>query len=172
LFSNIYLGILDDFMKRELKCRRYGRYVDDAYVVASSKSELYDIVPKVRQFLRDRLELELNEDKVSVADAYKGVEFLGAYIKPYRTYSSSRSLRRMQGRIKSLDWFERPCRIQARVNSLLGVLSHYDSYQVRKVLVYEGMLREYGVVSDDCCRFYPDFLKFQRFQKTKIGVAR
>ena len=155
LFSNVYLGVLDNFMKRELKCRRYGRYVDDAYVVSSSKEELYDIVPMVRQFLADELELELNEDKVRVIDAYKGVEFLGAFIKPYRTYPATRSLHRMRGRMKSLDWSERPNRTQARVNSILGVLSHYDCYQMRKVLVHESKLREHGKVSEDCLKFYP-----------------
>ena len=32
LFSNVYLGELDDYMKRVLRCRHYGRYVDDFYV--------------------------------------------------------------------------------------------------------------------------------------------
>ena len=159
LFSNIYLGIFDDFMKRGMKCRHYGRYVDDAYVVASSKEELCGIVPQARDFLRDELELELNEEKVRVIDAYKGVEFLGAYVKPYRTYPSSRTLHRMRGRMKSLDWRERPRRIQARVNSMLGGLSHYDCYQMRKVLAWQGRLREFGDVSDDCLRFYPNVLR-------------
>ena len=160
LFSNIYLGALDDFVKRELKCRHYGRYVDDAYVVASSKEELYGIVPRIRDFLREELELELNEDKVCVIDAYKGVEFLGAYVKPYRTYPSMRSLRRMRGRMKSLDWSGDPHRIQAKVNSMMGVLSHYDCWHERKVLVWKAGLRDYGRVTDDCLRFYPDVLKF------------
>ena len=172
LFSNIYLGMLDDFMKRELMCRHYGRYVDDAFVVSSSKEELYGIVPQVRKFLRDKLELELNEDKVRVVDAYKGVEFLGAYVKPYRTYPSTRSLRRMRGRMKSLDWMERPRRIQARVNSMMGALSHYDCYQLRKVLAYQSRLCEYGEVSDDGLRFIPDTLRIQKFQTNRRGCEK
>ena len=158
LFSNIYLGAFDDFMKRELKCRHYGRYVDDAYVVASSKEELWSIVPKAREFLRDELELELNEAKVRVIDARRGVEFLGAYVKPYRTYPANKALRRMRGRLKSLDWSEGPDKTQARVNSTLGVLSHYDCWHVRKVLTWEARLRERGRVTDDCLRFEPDRL--------------
>ena len=158
LFSNIYLGALDDFMKRELKCRHYGRYVDDAYVVGATKEELFAVVPKVRDFLRDELELELNETKVCVIDAYKGVEFLGAYVKPYRTYPSNRSLKRMRGRMKSLDWQEGSRQLQSRVNSMLGVLSHYDCWHVRKVLVWQAGLRRRGRVTDDCLKFYPDVL--------------
>ncbi len=155
LFSNIYLGVFDDFMKRELKCRHYGRYVDDAFVVGSSRAELYGIVPYARRFLREKLDLELNENKVRVVDAYKGVEFLGAFIKPYRTYPSMRSLHRMRGRMKSLDWNENPGLIQSRVNSMMGVLSHYDCYLMRKVMVYQSKLRAFGEVSEDCLRFYP-----------------
>ena len=161
LFSNVYLGALDDFMKRELKCRHYGRYVDDVYVVAPSKEELYGIVPKARAFLRDELDLELNEDKVRVVDAYKGVEFLGAYVKPYRAYPASRTLKRMRGKMKSLFPAESPRKAQARVNSMLGVLSHYDCWHVRKVLAWEAGLRKYGRVTDDCLRFYPDALGFR-----------
>ena len=156
LFSNIYLGALDDFMKRELKCRHYGRYVDDAFVVGESKEGLYAVLPRVRDFLRDELELELNERKVRVTDAYKGVEFLGAYVKPHRTYPSTRSLRRMRGRMKSLDWREGAQKVQARVNSMLGVLSHYDCYLKRKVLVYEAGLRKCGRVTEDCLKFEPE----------------
>ena len=170
LFSNIYLGSLDDFMKRELKCRHYGRYVDDAFVISSSKEELYGIVPRVREFLRHELELELNENKVRVVDAYKGVGFLGAFVKPYRTYPATRTLRRMRGRMKSLFPadatsaslpVERPQRVQARVNSMLGVLSHYDCWHIRKVVTWQAGLRRFGKVTDDCLRFYPDTLRFQ-----------
>ncbi len=125
--------------------------------------------PRVRKFLRDELELELNKDKVRVVDAYKGVEFLGAFIKPYRTYPVTRTLRRMRGRLKSLDWSERPKRIQARVNSMLGVLSHYDCWQVRKVLAWEWRLRKFGEVTDDCLRFYPDMLKFMAGSRRRDG---
>ena len=166
LFSNVYLGAFDDFMKRDVKCRHYGRYVDDAYVVASTKEELYDIVPKARSFLREALELELNEKKVLAVDAYKGVEFLGAYVKPYRTYPARRSLKRMRGRMKALDWSEHPNRIQARVNSMLGVLSHYDCWHMRKLLVWETRLRQFGKVTDDCLRFYPDRLQL-RLQRNR-----
>jgi hypothetical protein len=39
LFSNIYLSALDDFVKRELKIRHDGRYVDDFYIVGNSRDK-------------------------------------------------------------------------------------------------------------------------------------
>ena len=71
--------------------------------------------------------------------------------------------------MKSLDWSERPDRVQARVNSMQGVLSHYDCYQIRKVLVFQGRLRDFGEVSEDCLRFYPDMLTFKNNQAKKLG---
>lgn len=112
----------------------------------------------------------ISKYKVRIINAYKGVEFLGAYLKPYRTYPSTKSLRRMRGRMKTLDRSERPQRIQARVNSMLGVLSHYDCYQMRRLLVYKGRLRDMGEVSKDCLRFYPDRLRILRGE-TKFGGA-
>ena len=167
LFSNVYLGAFDDFMKRELKRRHYGRYVDDSFVVAPTKEELWAIVPKARAFLHDALVLELNEKKVRVINAYHGVEFLGAFVKPWRTYPANRALRRTRGRMNSLfpavgngrpPMSEDPRCVQARVNSMLGVLSHFDCWHIRKAIVHKARLRRHGRVTDDCLKFYPDVL--------------
>lgn len=136
----------------------------------------YDITLKPEEMPAEEGYEEWTKDvpveMASRADANRGVEFLGAYVKPYRTYPSTRSLCRMRGRMKSLDWSERPSRIQARVNSMLGTLSHYDCWHMRKVLVWQGGVREFGEVSDDCLRFYPDELKLQRFQTRASGGTR
>ena len=172
LFSNVYLGALDDFMKRELKCRHYGRYVDDAYVIGNSREELWALVPKVREFLREELALELNEEKVRVTDARRGVEFLGAYVKPWRTYPANRALGRIRGRMKGLDWGEGPERVQARVNSMLGVLSHFDCYQRRRVLIREAGLGRRGRVSEDGLRYAPDAGVFRTSRRVCRGGGR
>jgi RNA-directed DNA polymerase len=51
LFSNIYLNALDHFMKRQMKCRYYGRYVDDLVVIHPNKDFLQALIPRVRDFL-------------------------------------------------------------------------------------------------------------------------
>ena len=40
LFSNVYLNELDQYAKRYLHCRQYGRYVDDFYVVSADRDWL------------------------------------------------------------------------------------------------------------------------------------
>ena len=54
LFSNVYLNTFDQYMKRVKKCKRYGRYVDDAIVVSTNKQWLISLIPAVRQFLQER----------------------------------------------------------------------------------------------------------------------
>ena len=93
LFSNVYLNEFDQFMKRTLKCHHYGRYVDDAYVVSTDKEWLLSLVPDIKSFLSERLGLTLHMGKLTVTDTRYGVEFLGAFVKPYRTYASNACLR-------------------------------------------------------------------------------
>ena len=155
LFSNIYLGMLDEFVKRELKVRYYGRYVDDLYVVGESKEYVKSLIEPIRKFLREELGLELSENKTHVYNARHGVEFLGAFIKPFRTYVASRSLRRIRKHLHDVSPRMTRARAQAVVNSSLGVLSHYDSYLVRKVLLEKGNLLRTGCVSQDRLRYYP-----------------
>lgn len=161
LFSNIYLGILDEFVKRDLKVGHYGRYVDDIFVVGESKDYVKSLIDPIRTFLRDRLKLELSENKTRICDAWHGVEFLGAFIKPFRTYVATRSLRRIRNHLHAVTPRMRAQRAQAIVNSSLGVLSHYDSYCVRKVLVAKSWLPKIGKVSEDRLRFYPNVLDWR-----------
>lgn len=125
LFSNIYLCQLDNYMKRALHCRHYGRYVDDFYVVSADRIWLRSLIPKVQHFLSEELCLTLHEGKVQIRSARQGVEFLGAYLKPNRRYVSNNTLRRMQHKLPLLALETDPQRLRSRQASFRGVLSHY-----------------------------------------------
>ena len=86
LFSNVYLNVLDQYAKRQLHCRHYGRYVDDFYVVSADKEYLRHIAKELSDFLNDSLSLEVNDKKTVICDVRQGVPFLGAYLKPHRRY--------------------------------------------------------------------------------------
>lgn len=90
LFGNIYLNPLDHFVKRVLKIKCYGRYVDDMILVHSDKSVLVDAIDKIRTFLKKRLKLTLHPKKISLQPASCGFSFLGVYILPYRVYPGKR----------------------------------------------------------------------------------
>lgn len=63
-FGNVYLNLLDQFIKRKLKFIHYGRYVDDMLLLHQNKNELLKAKAEIAKFLRERLHLELNEKKL------------------------------------------------------------------------------------------------------------
>lgn len=133
LFSNVYMNEFDQYMKRVARCRHYGRYVDDCYVVGASREQLKSLIPGLISFLSERLHIEVNVDKLAIINVAHGVEFLGAYIKPFRTYIASGSLARIDRKMQAARGGSRR-RMRSSINSFLGVFSHYDSYRLRRVL--------------------------------------
>lgn len=94
LFSNVYLSLLDDFVKRDLGFKHYGRYVDDFYIIDCSKEKLLKAIPTINDFLCKRLHLSLHPRKIYLQEAKRGVRFLGSYITPYYTKVDRRSYNR------------------------------------------------------------------------------
>lgn len=134
LFSNVLLSVFDDWMKRVMRCKRYGRYVDDFYVISCDKRWLIALADKAAQFLHDELHLDVNRGKTRIINVRYGVEFLGGYVKPFRTYISNQSLHRMMAQIPKLRHAD-PEHVFSAVNSDLGVLVHYASYHIRRQIV-------------------------------------
>ena len=130
LLSNVYLNVFDQFMKRTLKCRHYGRYVDDSYVISTDKQWLQSLIPHIRSFLWEQLGLELHMGKLIIVDVRKGMEFLGAFVKPYVTYISNASLNRIVYNINNYKSKDKS-KIFHRTNSYLGVMSHYATFNIR-----------------------------------------
>ena len=133
LFSNVYLNEFDQFMKRTLKCKHYGRYVDDSFVVSADREWMLSIVPQIDQFLQDRLGLSLHRGKTHVVDVRQGVQFLGSFVKPYRTYISNKTVARIKQTLRQLNIRDRQ-HASFSVNSYLGVLSHSSSYHLRQLI--------------------------------------
>lgn len=165
LFSNVYLNPFDQFVKRVLKCKYYGRYVDDAAIVSHDKEMLLSFVPKIQSFLKDKLGLELHMGKLVISEVHKGVEFLGAYIKPYRTYISKDTLQRMKNNIKKID-FSKSFKVLRSVNSYLGILQHSSTFNIRKNLFYTRKYMRYGVFDKDLTKL-SDRRKY--FKRKKIA---
>lgn len=133
LFSNVYLNEFDQFVKRELKCKHYGRYVDDAYIISCDKRWLLDLVGKINHFLTNRLGLELHMGKMHIIEVNYGVCFLGAFVKPHRTYVSNATLNRMLVSMSNLNMDDYEAVFRS-VNSYLGTLVHYSSYNIRSAM--------------------------------------
>ncbi len=148
LYSNVYLNVFDQYVKRELGCRHYGRYVDDSTMIDPDKEWLLAQVPKVREFLLDELGLELHRGKIHIQEVHKGVEFLGTFVKPYREYVSNRTLERMQKKLQQVNLRNREAALRS-VNSYLGIMSHTASYNLRRSMFGEGEFAELIEYDDD-----------------------
>lgn len=157
LFSNVFLNLLDQYCKRVLKCKHYGRYVDDFYIVSSDKEYLHSIIPKIEEFLKGQMHLEINKGKTRITSYHQGVEFLGTFIKPFRNYVSSQCLRRMKKKlhVNERNGWRNGKDIECSVNSYLGVFMHNSSYSIRKEL-FLGMkhINSIGIFNSRYTKYY------------------
>lgn len=118
LFSNAYLSALDDFVTKELKIEHYGRYVDDFYLIDSSKDRLLDVIPKIRNFLMAELNLSLHPRKVYLQNISKGVKYLGYWVFPDSAKMTHSAYHRVHSHIvKALTEFDDPFYGQSVIRS-------------------------------------------------------
>jgi hypothetical protein len=81
-FANVYLNELDQFIKHELKCRHYLRYVDDFILLADSPQLLLHWRERIIDFLQQRLQLQL-KDLAEPKPVKSGANFLGYIVYPH-----------------------------------------------------------------------------------------
>jgi len=80
-WANVYLNPLDHFIKRELKCPAYVRYVDDFLLFSDDKAALHAWRLEVIKFLSS-LRLTLHEREAQVFPTCTGLPFLGWHVYP------------------------------------------------------------------------------------------
>lgn len=154
LFSNVYLNLLDQYAKRELRCKHYGRYVDDFYIVSSDREWLAAVVSKIKAFLIDELGLDFHDGKLKVTSAWHGAEFLGAWVKPHRVYMSRHSTARIKAKLRILA-DEPPEKWFSAMNSYCGVLSHWHNYNLRRrILLSEKSFQRYGIFNIRLTKYF------------------
>ena len=153
LLSNVYLNEFDQYCKRVLKCKHYGRYVDDAYVVSHDKQWLLDLIPQMDDYLQEHLHLEIHRGKTHLHQVQHGAEFLGGFILPGRTYMSHAAVRRLRQNVDNLKG-SGPAKLFRSINSMLGVMSHFDNYRLCRELFCVEPFLKYGYFSDDMTKYY------------------
>lgn len=150
LFGNIYLNDFDHFIKCRLRCKYYGRYVDDFVIVHPDKEYLKSTVPILREYLQTHLLLEIHPNKIYFQHYSKGVNFLGVVIKPHRIYIRNRTkgnfykkiqywnnfLMQKQGKLSEEDLKKR---FLSSMNSYLGIMKHHNTYKLRKKMLVQNL---------------------------------
>ena len=77
LFANIYLNELDHFVKDRLKVKCYIRYMDDFVILDTDKEKLFCLRDLIKNFLNEKLKLNLHPKKSEYFPIIKGIDFLG-----------------------------------------------------------------------------------------------
>lgn len=89
-WANCYLNIFDHFVKRELGCKGYVRYVDDYVLFGKDKAALWQWKESIRKRLA-RLRLTIHPG-IHPRPVKEGIPFLGFIIYPHK-----RRLKRRKG---------------------------------------------------------------------------
>lgn len=127
LFANVYLNELDRYVKQELKVKYYIRYADDFVILSADKKYLKTVLEKVDIFLKTKLKLTLHPGKVSIQTYASGIDFLGWVHFPYHRQIRITTKYRV---LRGLSGWPKP----ETINSYRGLLSHGNTYKIRKSL--------------------------------------
>ena len=100
IFANIYMNQFDWFIKKNLKERYYFRYTDDFIIVHPNSSHLRKIIKSIKEFLKNKLDLELHSQKTQIRKFRQGIDFLGYVILPHCITLRTKTKRRMFKKIK------------------------------------------------------------------------
>ena len=90
-WANCFLNPLDHFIKRELECRHYLRYVDDFLLFADDRRQLHEWQTAVIEYTAG-LRLTLHEQCMHPRPVTEGIPFLGFIVFP-----THRRLKRRKG---------------------------------------------------------------------------
>lgn len=136
-FANVYLDELDQFVKRMLGIRWYGRYVDDVVLIDHDPQKLNVAFSAMQAFVTQRLGLHFHPNKTQRNTVDKGINFCGYINKPHRRYVRRRSTNAMQQVAHSAERYGDPRSWAARMNSYLGLCRHANTYRLRKQIAID-----------------------------------
>ncbi len=123
-WANVYLDPFDHFVKRELRCKAYLRYVDDSLLFADDKMTLriWKIAIQKR-LMRYRLVIHEHAHPRPVTE---GIPFLGFIVFPERRRLKRRKAVHFQRRLKELrrQWHAGTIPLAEVRASLLGWINH------------------------------------------------
>ena len=138
-FANNYLSPLDHFIKENLRVPGYIRYMDDLLFFAESKAFLRGVNQTVRDYMTDRLKLEIKTKATILAPVSEGVPFLGLRVWPHLIRLDGTSKRRLMGSLRSaakginVGWCTED-EVAPSLASKLGHAGHADTLALRRSL--------------------------------------
>jgi hypothetical protein len=88
-FGNLYLTVMDRFVKEQLKIKYYFRYMDDVIILLDNKRELHTIRSGIEDMIERKLNLKLKSNYQIFPTRVRGIDFVG-----YRFFGNHIRLRK------------------------------------------------------------------------------
>ena len=135
-FANIYLNEVDQFCKRYLGLKWYVRYMDDICIIVTTKAEAQEMLRKIRDFITQHLDLELN-GKTQIYPLAQGLNTLGFKIQTTHLEVRKSSKEAMKRRIRKMERKHQEGKmtekeIQQSVSAWLGHARYSNSYNLSR----------------------------------------
>ena len=138
-WANVYLNGFDHFVKRELKCRAYIRYVDDFLLFSDDKRELAGWREAIIDKLAE-LRLTLHEECAQIFPTVTGIPFLGFRVHPDHRLLKTRKAIHFRRKLKHLlhgyanGSIELP-KLQQTLQSWIHYVSYGDTWGLRRSIL-------------------------------------
>ena len=114
-------------VKHKLKAKYYIRYADDFVIFSHDKAWLEEVLPRIADFLKERLKLQIHPDKIYLKTLASGVDFLGWVHFPDHRVLRTTTKRRI---IKNLKISQKT----ETIASYLGLLKHGNTNKLKNMI--------------------------------------
>ncbi|MCI0528474.1 MAG: RNA-directed DNA polymerase, partial [Nitrospira sp.] len=140
-FANLYLNDFDHFVKQELRCQYYLRYVDDFACFDDHKDFLHEVKDQMSEYL-ERLRVKLHPKKSRIFPVWLGVPFLGYKVYPYHRKLCKKNSMIFRGRLRKYrDQYRAGKKefedISRSVRCWVAHASHANTYRLRETIFSE-----------------------------------
>lgn len=149
-FANVYLDALDQFVKHQLRCRHYVRYVDDFVLLHESPQQLNAWLAEINAFL-PTLGAKLNPSKTILQPVERGVDFVGHVIKPWRRTTRPRSMALALRRTAAVPAED----LRETANSYFGLLTQASHSHKDRAALARLVIKRAHAVNGDLTKTYP-----------------
>lgn len=96
LFANIYGNILDQYVKRELKCTYYMRYMDDFRILDNDYHRITEVYKRIEYFINNTMKMQLNsKTNITYINNEYPMNFIGFRIYPNRIIPRKKTVQRL-----------------------------------------------------------------------------
>lgn len=132
-FANIYMNELDQYIKHMLKAKFYLRYVDDFVILSKDPDELVAFKEKIKQFLSDKLSLQLHPKRQKLMPASSGIDFLGYIVRQNYILVRRRVINNLRSKLQDFESSKEVDldQLQSTTSSYLGHFKWGNTYRLK-----------------------------------------